>query len=81
MIVLPVEGRMEVEILKDKKEKKKKDKKKALGEGEHNWKTTTFHSPTNCQQCDSLLWGIIKQGVVCSGLFLSPRSCEFLLLL
>ena len=76
---------MEVETNEKEKGKKdkKKEKKKGLKVGDHLWKTTTFHSPTNCQLCDSLLWGLVKQGVVCSGfclllLFKRMASSPFL---
>lgn len=32
---------------------------------EHDWHHVTFHRPTNCQLCRSLLWGLVNQGVVC----------------
>ncbi len=33
----------------------------------HQWEGTTFHRPTFCDFCHNLLWGLIRQGVVCKG--------------
>ena len=33
----------------------------------HSFKPSTFFSPTYCQYCSKLLWGLIQQGVQCSG--------------
>ncbi|KAI7855971.1 integral peroxisomal membrane peroxin-domain-containing protein [Circinella umbellata] len=32
----------------------------------HSFKPSTFFSPTYCQYCSKLLWGLIQQGVQCS---------------
>ena len=32
----------------------------------HRFEKWTAHKPTNCSECNSLLWGLSKQGVKCT---------------
>ncbi|CAG8485975.1 12974_t:CDS:2 [Funneliformis mosseae] len=40
----------------------------------HDFEETTFSKPTYCDNCNKLLWGLIKQGVCCRGNYQFKRK-------
>ncbi|CAG8717197.1 11958_t:CDS:2 [Funneliformis caledonium] len=43
----------------------------------HDFEETTFSKPTYCDNCNKLLWGLIKQGVCCRVCgYVSHNSCQ-----
>ncbi|EGT35949.1 hypothetical protein CAEBREN_31955 [Caenorhabditis brenneri] len=41
----------------------------------HNFHETTFLTPTTCNHCNKLLWGILRQGFKCKDCGLAVHSC------